>query len=94
MPVDLIQLLALLGMLFGPKSSKLGALGMVNEGLSMIYQNKTGCFNSRRKEGEMHKVTEYAKKFKQDQNIFKVPNKESISIIYGGKKPKKPLPVS
>ena len=62
---------------------------MINEGISMISPHKTSCLNSRRKEGEMHKVTEYARKFKQDQNIFKVPNKESISIIYGGKKPEK-----
>ena len=35
----------------------------------------------------MDKVTEYARKFKEDQNILKVLTKESISVIYAGKKP-------
>ena len=41
------------------------------------------------KQGEMHEVTEYAIKFMPDQNIFKVPNKETISIRYAGNKQKK-----
>ena len=41
------------------------------------------------KQGEVHEVTEYAIKFTPDQNIFKVPNKESISIRYAGNKQKK-----
>ena len=78
-------------MLYRLKKAKLGVLGIANEGMSMISWKKTSCLNSRRKEGKMHKVTKYARKFKQDQNISKVPNKESISIIYGEKKPKKTL---
>ena len=89
MSLDLIQLLAPLGLLYRLKSSKLGAPGIVNEGMSMISANKTNCLNSNMKQGEMHEVTEYAIKFTPDQNIFKVPNKETISIRYAGNKQKK-----
>ena len=92
MPLDLIQLLALLGMFYRLKSSNLGVLGIANEGMSMISANKTNYLNSNMKQEEMHKITEYAIKFMPDQNIFKVPNKETISMTYAGNKRKKNLP--
>ena len=89
MPLDLIQLLVLLGMFYRLKSSNLGVLGIANEGMSMISANKTNYLNSNMKQEEMHEVTEYAIKFMPDQNIFKVPNKETISMTYAGNKRKK-----
>lgn len=46
------------------------------------------------KQREMDKVTEYARKFKEDQNILKVLTKESISVIYAGKKPTQNVPLA